>query len=373
MKKGLILILIISLLTSLVGCSGAKYEPVPSTEEESTVVMTLKYGQDSYDVKYELYRAMFLTYKDEISRGDDSVWNGADKDEYIEEINELIIDRISEIYSVFAICKKIGFDLFSREVDREIERYITESVEGGSGAIGYGSYEKYLEALADKNLNYSVQDLLYRYAIGLEAIDEHYIGTFDADDITNTIIFGNIKYTKDDVREFYFSDDCVRMLRAYVQYNAHFEPMQYAKTVRDRMIEAAESGESAVATVIINTGLTAATEVQRGYVIGEYSMDALYYSELTEAAFDLEIGEVSEPVTVHNGDEKIIFIVYCAEKNTENFEDLYSEIAYVYLTNEVGRIMDEASDVLSDNVSFSDAFRGLDYSSIRMNNETAQN
>lgn len=373
MKKVLILILIISIFSSLVACSDNKYEPIPSTDEESAVVMTLTYGKDSYDVKYELYRAMFLTYKDEISRGDDSVWTGENKAQYIEEINELILDRVSEIYSVFAICKKIGFDLFSNEVDREVERYVAESVEGGAGAIGYGSYEKYLEALAEKNLNYSVQDLLYRYAIGIEAIDEHYIGTFNSDDITDTISFGSIKYTRDDVRRFYFSDDCVRMLRAYVQYNAHFEPMKHAETVKERMTEAAARGESAVANVIINTGLTAPTEVQRGYVIGEHSLDALYYSELTDAAFDLETGEVSDPIVIHNGDEKIIFIIYRAEKTEENFDELYSDVAYVYLTNEVGKIMDEAGDSLEENVKYTELFRSLNYAEIRMNNEKAQN
>ena len=47
------------------------------------------------------------------------------------------------------MCKKIGFDIYSREVEDKIEENIRISVEGGSYGSstieGYGSYEKYLK------------------------------------------------------------------------------------------------------------------------------------------------------------------------------------------------------------------------------------
>lgn len=367
MKKILAILLIAVMLLSLAACSEPEYEPVPSTEEEAEVVMTLELDGKSYDVKYELYRAFFLTYKDEVTGGNDTLLSGDGSALYIAEINELVLDRIAAIYSVFAVCERIGYDLYSKSVDKLIDKHIRESIEGGSGAVGYGSYEKYLEALTAMNLNYSVQTLLYRYAIGLDAIDNHYIGTFSADDIGDTIVIGELTYTREDVLDYYFSDACLRMLRAHIQHDAYYDPMEYAATVKERMEEAALIGESSVASVIINTGLTAPTEVQRGYVIGRYSLDPLYYEELTDAAFELDVGEVSDPIIIHNGNDKIIFIVYNAQKSNEHFDECYSEIAYVYLTDSVGKIMDEVKNSLEDSVSYTDAYRAIDHASIRMN------
>ena len=88
MKKLLILLLIASLCLGFVGCSG-NYAPVPSTDEELKTVFTLKHNGETYEVKYELYRALFVALKPSVDLGDDSVWSGENKDEYIEKINEI--------------------------------------------------------------------------------------------------------------------------------------------------------------------------------------------------------------------------------------------------------------------------------------------
>ena len=374
MKRAIIGLIVFSLILSLFSCGGTtEYEPVPSTEEEERVVFTLSIDGKEYEVKYELYRALFLTYADEISGGDDRVWDDKTNHGYVSAINEIIIKRAADIYSVFAVCEDIGYDLYSSRVDKKINEYIKESIEGGSNAIGYGSYEAYLEALKEMNLNYSVQTLLFRYAIGLEAIDEHYIGTFDASDIAGEIKFGNLTYTRDDIKSYYNSDECARVLRAYIQASSHYEPIEYAKKVRDNMISAAQNGESAVALVVINNGLTAATEVQRGYVMGRYNLDSLYYSDLTDAALSLSVGEVSDVIDVHNGEDRILYVLYRAEKSDSHFDEAYREIAYVYLTNEVGKIVNAAKESLFESVEFTDVFESLNYSEIIKSDETPEN
>jgi len=361
MKRSIAFTLLCFLILSLVSCaSGPKYEPPKSTEEEARVVMTLTLGNEKYDVKYELYRALFLNYRDEISGGDSSVWQ---KKEYIDKINALILDRVTAIFSVFALCEDIGYSLYSKEVDNIVNEYIEASIEGEDGS---GTYEEYLLSLNSMNLNWSVQDLLLRYAIGLSAIDEHYIGDFDADDIGETIELGELTYTKEDVKAYYNSDDCIRVLRAHIQASAYYNPEEYAKEVQNRMIAAAPS-EDAVATVIINTGLTAPAEVKNGYVIGRNNLDPLYYGEMTAAAFALPAFGVSGPIRVHNGEDDIIFILYRAEKSDSHFEECYSEIAYVYLTDKLGAITKEKAEALASGVSYTDVFETLDYAAISMN------
>ena len=66
LKKLLCLTLIFAAVLSLAACS-AKYEPVPSTEEEARVVMRFALDGKKYELKYELYRALFLTYKEALS------------------------------------------------------------------------------------------------------------------------------------------------------------------------------------------------------------------------------------------------------------------------------------------------------------------
>ena len=182
MKKILAILLMISTILMLPSCKKGEYEPQESTEEESRVVMTLSIDGNDYEVKYELYRALFLNYKSEVDGGDSGVWSGEKKEEYVAKIDSIILDRITEIYAAFAICKRINFDVYSKDVEKKIQENIRISVEGGtygSATIqGYDSYEDYLAALKKANLNYSVQVLLFRYAIAVDAIDGSKAGQF---------------------------------------------------------------------------------------------------------------------------------------------------------------------------------------------------
>ena len=94
MKKIIALLLALVCLGSLISCKRKpKYEPVESTEEENTTVMTLTIGEDKYQVKYELYRHFFLNYKSTVDGGNADVWNGESKEKYIAEIDKIIINN----------------------------------------------------------------------------------------------------------------------------------------------------------------------------------------------------------------------------------------------------------------------------------------
>ena len=102
MKKIISFILLLAISLALVSC-GSEFEPVKSTEAEAKTVLTIEYGGEKYEVAYELYRALFLTYRDEIDGGDRGAWSGEDKEDYENRINEKIFDSIAEIYSAFYI------------------------------------------------------------------------------------------------------------------------------------------------------------------------------------------------------------------------------------------------------------------------------
>ena len=378
MKRIIAILLTLATLISLVSCKGNKsYPAVESTEEEARTVMTLTVNEKTYEVKYELYRAFFLTYKSQVDGGDPDAWTGENKSEYIAKINEIIVDKVTEIYSAFALCDKIGFDLYSRDVENKIQENIKISVEGGSyGSVtleGYESYDAYLAALKAMNLNYSVQTLLLRYAIAIDAIDTYYIGTASSDDVNVNVTEGSIKYTEEDVRDFYFSDDCARVLRANFQKKISKDPLQRAERLRNSIVEAAESKatleekEQAVFVAIIGSNLYSNTaEIKNGYVIGKYNLERAYYGDMTDAALALEDGEVSEPIEVISDVENSYYVIYRTYKSEEHFEANYEDIKYVYLMNCVGKISYDMSIELKNSVTYTSVLDNLDYSIIGM-------
>ncbi len=364
MKKILLLILILATVLSAVSCSGGYYEPVASTEEEARCAMTFTYGERTYEVKYELYRALFLNIKSEIDGGDASVWSGADKDGYIAEAHSRITGMLAYIYSAFAICDAIDFDVYSGEVDNQISEYVKAAVDSETYN---GDYDAYLADLKKENLNYSAHELILRWGIATDAIDEYYIGTASADDISGQITVGNLTYTREDVESFYFSDECVRVIRACIADNGIRPTVDRAEDVRDAVIAVANLGQEAVAAAMAGAGsITAQAELQNGYVIARHNLNSFYYGEMTEAAFDLPVSGVSEVITVVEDMGERCYVIYRSEKSAEHFTECYKEIASIFLSNGVGQIIHEAELALFSSAVATDLLDTLDYSKIAM-------
>ena len=379
MKKIITILLIFATVLTFAACKkgNKNYPPVESTKEEARTVMTLSIDGKTYDVRYELYRAFFLTYKSQVDGGNPDVWTGSEKDVYIEKINNIILDRITEIYSAFAICERIDFDIYSSDVEKKIKENIRISVEGGtygSTAVqGFDSYDDYLASLKAMNLNYSVQTLLFRYAIAVDAIDTYYIGTATSDDVNYDITMGALKYSKDDVEEFYFSDECVRVLRASFPKGISYTPLERAEKLKTTLENAAAQcdtlgdKEDKVRNAIIGSNLYLNdAELQSGYIIGRHNLDRGYYKDMTDAAFSISEGEVSDPISIVTDVENSYYILYRSYKTQSHFEENYESIKYVYLMNCVGEITHGVADDLKQSASFSDYLKTIDHSKIGM-------
>lgn len=359
MKKLLSFFLIISLLLSLISCGG--YDPVESSEEERRVVMTLSYGTESYEVKYELYRAMFLTLKSTVDGGDSSLWTGDKKEEYIEKIDGLILDRIASIYGTIHAAKEIGVDVTSSDFDGTVSDYITASVDGGELNSQYfegfgGDYDAYLASLKEKNLNYSTQDLLIRYALAAQAVTNYYTPSLEGAE-------GEITYTDGTLREFYFGEECVRVLAVFLDSSIWTESS--AKSSRDAI--AALSSEEDVALKMISLTTSGASDIKNGMIITENNLDKAYYSDLTVAALNLPMFEVSEPIYVSTGESVGYYILYQAVKTEANFTNLYEHIAEAYVNEKIGEILLSVKEDMIKSAEFSDYLSELNRADIKMN------
>ncbi len=367
MKKLPFFILILSCIFILASCGKEKYPPKESTALESQVVMTMNFDGEEYDVKYELYRALFLNLRESVDGGDITVWSGEDKAEYVEKIDTLIKQRVTDIYSVLHIADKVGIDVYSEDFDEAVSEYITVSVEGGyyGNQIieGFdGDYEKYLESLKEMNLNYSVQDLLLRYSIASEKIFEYYAGY--EGEFVEELVQGKLEYTREDVESFYTGDESVRIIRAYLP-KAYFSASR-AQEIRDKIVEKANYGEEEVANYIISTTSTADSEVLNGEIIGRHNLDEIYYSEIEKVSFELPYFAVSEVIEVSSAYEDAYVIIYKTMKTNSHFDECYDYVKSVYVQNEVGKIIDTAAEGMLAGITEASMLATLDRSNIKM-------
>ena len=356
MKKTILALLLALSVLLISSCSPdeEKYPPVESTEEEARVVLTLKIEDTEYEVKYELYRALFLNNKTRVDGGNDTVWSGDNAQEYIDKINELIIHDASEIFAAIHIAGEIGYDPYSKEADSKIEEYIKGAVEGDSNQIGHGSYEKYLENLKKNNLNYSTATLLYRYALAETAIENYYNDDYE--------------YSRDDVEAFYYGNNCVRILQAY--FPAGTKSYSQANDYRAELAEI--NDEYTLAVRII--GGTAATETDllidgkvSGVLLGKTTLSQYDFHDYISTVFALEDGKLSKVIAVENSNADGYYIVYRVAKTAEYFNDFYFLAENAYIDSIIGGVLGGAEAELCENVTFAADYESISHKDISMN------
>ena len=367
-----VLALMLGLILFVLSSCSEEYEPVASTEEEARVVMTLKIENKTYDVKYELYRALFLSNKSEVDGGNDDVWSGNDKNEYISKINAIIIEKAADIYSVIHTATELGVDIYSKEFDDAVSEYIKINVEGnGSSIKGHGSYESYLAALKDMNMNYSVSDLMLRYSLALDKINEYYFGKV-VDEITGETE-GGVSVSDDDISAFYYGNESTRILSGYWQKGTSVSVSEI------RNMLAAESDTDMIAALMVIHSTATSSELHNnqnpagekavGSVIGKYSLNDLYYKEYTDAAFSLSHGEVSHPIELTGTGDSLnegYYILCGLEKSDYYFENNKSMVKTAYLDNLIGKQLYLAEDALVKSAQATDNYNSIIHSDITM-------
>ncbi len=361
MKKTTSLFLLICLLFTLISC-GTTYEPVPSTEEEERVVMTLTVDGEVYEIKYELYRALFLTHKSSVDGGDESVWSGASAEEYVNEINGIIVSRASQIFATLHEAEKIGFDPYGIEVESKIQDYVRVSVEGGSFGDsfveGEGSYEKYLAALKALYLNYSVQSLLIRYSLASAALEEYYLGNeedpFDEGE--------KFEFLESDVREYYFGEECASFMQIFLYSHAY----DLTRVNEIRASIADKSSKTAVAQYMINFSTAGYEEIFDGSVTGRYELDRAYFADLTDSIFALAAGETSEPIKIGSGSDEGYYITYRFAPSEDYFENHYGLVKKSFILNALGKKLSECENTLSGSSAKAPAYSEIIHSEIGM-------
>lgn len=363
MKKIISLILCSLLLLSAVGCKKEKYPEIESTKEEARVMMAFKLGDEKYEMKYELYRALFLNFSEYYDGGDKSFWDKSDSADELAELNEKILEYTLDIFSTLHIAKTIGFDPYSSDAEDIIYDYIEKSVEGdGETIAGFGGdYDAYLDSIKAANMNYSVHKLLLRYSIAYDKLIEHYEGVKNENNPSENDN-GAISFTRDDVMSFYNSDNAVRVSPIII--NAKYFSLERANEIRNE-IASCTNTDDALNTAIRNTA-SIEKDVFEGVVIGTDTLDNAYYRRVTEAAFALGINETSDVLSVVTDNGNEYWILYKRDKNNEHFEKNYSYIESIYVSQKIGEIISNVKNQLKSSLTETDTYKNLKHSGISM-------
>ena len=367
MKRLLALLLALLLVFSFAACT--KYKPVKSTKEEERVMMTLSIDGEEYEVRYELYRALFLNHKSEVDGNDPSVWSGESSAEYIDKINALIIEDAAEIFSAIHLCEKLtDYDVYSSKADKRVETLVEESVDGGESAKGFGTYEAYLAFLKEQNLNYSVQDLIYRYYIAIEELEKYFLGDADSDSITSDeIVAPSVDAPVEKVRAFYYSDSFARIIYAYFSELVTENPGFSINGFRGEMVNAAKEGRDAVELLI--NGRTAAQGAEVGIFLSQNATVDDTMKDIKEASFALRVGEVSEVITLSGTNDPTLdgfYVLYNLEKCEADFKEYYSEVRSAYLLDLIGVRLSECNATLRASVKYSSEYSTVIHANIAM-------
>ncbi len=358
MKKLLCAILIFATAFGLISCSQSKYEPRESTEEELRVVMTVSVGDTEYDIKYELYRALYLNCAADYNDRGEGFFATDEGKAAIDDINARVIDLCGDIYSSIHLANELGFDAYSAAVDEKISDMIADDVNNEYYA---GDYEKYLSDLAKLNMNYAVQDLMLRYQLAYDHIVTHYTGTLDFDHPTSDMQEGAIKYTKEDVSNFYYSD---KALRISVVTVSGALAISDAQRIRDNI--AAKGSISDALNYAISCTISDPSDVLDGVIIGTESVDYVFYGDVKAAAESLAMGDVSEVIEISNDLDKEYWILIRTDKDSEHFEECYDNIASAYVSQRIGEIIKDVKTEICDSVIKTDVFSTLTHDNIKM-------
>lgn len=361
--KGLLLVALALFALLLLSSCKRDYEPVESTEEEKRVVMTLEFGGEKYEVRYELYYMLFMNNHQAVDGGDNSVWSGTDSEAYVDRMNEVILNRSAEIFSVIHHAKNLGIDPYSKEIEEDIYELVRIGVEGnGDNVQGHGTYEKYLASLKEKNMNYAVQELLFRYSILLTRLSEYYGGVEDA---ALGRLPGEFEVTRENVKAYYDSDECRRVL--YVYFQDGVRSLEQMEGYRAKIAEKNDPAEVALYMINLFSPVPDSVLIDRdtkgvsGTVIGRNELDGAIWGKYTDSVFSLAPGQTGEVITVTD-DRTYYYIAYGVEKSDEHFDAFYEDVKASYIENEIGKALGSIADSLRESARFTDGYESVDHS-----------
>lgn len=332
------LALALLMLTAALTSCGENYKLRKSTDKEATPVAELS----GYTVNFEMLYTFFLNACEKREGFDESYLEGEGWEARYESLMEEALASISEIYGLLSLCKSVGIDPYSAEMEKAIMDYLKTTVSGGvmgdHAIVGFDSYTEYLDYIREHyHMNDAVNRLMIRYALCEEKLVEYYKTRH--------------RFTEADVRAFFESDTCIRVVWVGRPKNAEFLGLSEKAN-----LNLLEKGRELLQRGDIKGAIQYSLEPVADFYMGPYTLDSNHYAKLIEAAYRLGEGDVSSRLDL--GVEGYYYVKRL-EKSPLHFDLRYEEIEGVYLYEVQSTAVLREAEKLLQGIVYKDAFHTL--------------
>lgn len=278
---------VVVLVGAVIGVTVANWDEYRQLAADRETVATC-YG---YEIPYEELRFVTLFYKDALEdKYGAGIWEDPAKaEEHRAELEELVKENLNENYVVLATCKNLGIPTESKDMDKYVDDQMKELRDSFASKK---EYRKWMD-------EHWMTEHYMRFSIGVSFLESA---------IYYTLLDNNLyQYTQDNIADFRhyveFSGEYVRVIHVFIENVEGEDPadnLAQAQKISDELCALAgyEERRALMSEYIgsaVNDDLYAVTG--DGYYFTHGEMDEDY----EEAAFGLEIGEVSKPVVCKGG------------------------------------------------------------------------
>jgi parvulin-like peptidyl-prolyl isomerase len=288
-----LLIVCIMAASLFTGCAPRRKagDPPIFTSDKRVVI---KIGD--YNVTYDFYRFLFLNSKDFFDNGDASYWQEEGND--AEKVKEYVLDSLLELYAYFTLADKYDVKLSNADI-REINDELKSAKSGYTDeefkteiATAYLNEELYLFSLKTQKLKQLIYSKLISETEGVIKVDDS---------------------TLDKALE----TDFARASHILFTYNNETEK-EKKKALAESVLEKLKNGEDFEALKEKHSDDNSLKGNRDGY----YFTHGEFQNMFEYAAFDLEIGEISEIVTTNVGMHIVKRLPLEEEYINQHYEEL---------------------------------------------------
>ena len=275
---------------------------------------------NGYEIPYEELRFVTLFYKDMLADqyGADIWDNPATAEEHRAELEALVHENLNENYIILTTCRNLSIPTESDEMDEYVDGQMKEL---RNSFDSDQEYEAWME-------EHWMTEHYMRFSIGVSYLESAIYYTLLDNDLYT--------FRQDNIREFMdyveFSGNYVRTIHVYIENVEGEDPSENlakAQDISDALQDLADFNErralmSEYIGSVVNDDLLSISG--DGYYFTQGEMDEDY----ERAAFNLEIGEVSEPVVCSGGTFVIMRLSpesEYIEKNAQNLLNNYHSVA----------------------------------------------